>query len=152
MGGGYIRCAEFEGDDKSGSPSFAVLKTVLHLTDSDLTEPSLFRKLFTKHAAPSKWVVVLRQFRGRAGVVIPSELARELLPPVETYYRHLGEELGHPEPGAAPDLDKAAGLDIRKAKWGSGPGPGWRYYCAHDLVAALQKSIATGQPVNIEFD
>ena len=152
MSGGYIHCADFDGDDKSGSPSFAVLKTVLNVSDSELSKSPLVKRLLGKTQHPSRWVALLRQFLKRGEVTIPSELAHELLPKVEAYYRELGDKLGHPEPGDAPELDAAAGLDPRKSKWGHGPGPGWHYYCAHDLVIALRKSVATSQPVTIDFD
>jgi hypothetical protein len=153
MSGGYISCGRFEGLDKSGSPCLLLLREVLGIHESELAPQSLWRRLFRRNtAARSGWHELLLQLKTETSVSIPAELAREILPRLERYYEVLGGKLGYPSPEDAPELDRAAGLNMADAKWGKVRGEGWLYYCCADLIEACRISVRTRQPVELSFD
>jgi hypothetical protein len=141
MGGGYISCGEFVGADKSGS----ALSGVWSVIENVYAEAALKHRL-------AEWDVEAQEaFRaGSMEADLPSQIAADLIKPLERYVADLGQKLGHPEHADAPALDEAAGIPRMDAKWGAGDG--WRYYCAVDLLAACRVSAETGDVVVIAFD
>jgi hypothetical protein len=140
MSGGYISCADFEGEDKSGSAMEGVLQGIVDRLPPK--EADAFKR---------EVVDVIKATLGPdSGVRVERPIAELLLPPLRAYYLALDEKLGHPEPSEAIDLDAAAGLDPIEAKYGAGEG--WRFYCAADLLKACEISRRTGQPITVTFD
>ncbi len=141
MGGGYISCGQFCGDDKSGSAISGVFEAIPELIPEDAR--SEFISSVLDPLADSL------EENGDYFLIEP-EIAALLLPPVDALYMQYGNELGNPEPFDAPEIDEDRGLDTTEAKWGKGIG--WRYYCLHDLRIALRKSIESKESVVINFD
>jgi len=140
MGGGYISCGDFLGEDKSGSAISGVFEALEPLLSAEASD--VMERLNAD--------VEQRFDEGEQEFRIPPPLAALLVEPLERYQQELGARLGHPDPAEAPDLDRASGLDPIDAKWGAGDG--WRYYCVHDLLQACQLSRESGQPVVVSFD
>ncbi len=142
MGGIYISCGEYFGEDKSGSAIEGVLAALLEqLAPAD-------RAPFQAALAPL--------FEGdidEMGVELGAEAVAALEGPLRTYYEALGAKLGHPEPWEAPDLDAQGAQGVQgavDAKWGAGDG--WRYYCAHDLLQACEVHRESGgAPILIAY-
>lgn len=141
MGGAYISCGKFAGDDKSGSPILAVLERLVE----EVPRGAIIATPWVRDVAD----VIRRLSEGPEATISPN-LAQELLPRVEKYFEQLSGLLGHPSPGDAPELDAAAGLDPTDAKLGKGNG--WRLYCCHDLMLACRESITSGAPIEITSD
>ena len=121
MGGLYVQCAEYGGDDKSMSAISGVLTAVAEsLSGGD-------RAAFELAFAP-----LIAGDIDEEGVTLGAQHVALLEAPLQAYYEALGEKLGHPEPWEAPELDVGS-VD---AKYGAGDG--WRFYCAHDLLQACQ--------------
>ena len=141
MSGGYIHCGEFSGDDKSGSAISGVLEALPECVADDM------RGEFADTVS-----IPLAEYLEAAEdhFLIEPEMSAQLIEPVDRLYERYGNELGHPEPFEALQLDDDRGLDPTEAKWGKGIG--WRYYCLHDLRIALRQSLESGEPVVISFD
>jgi hypothetical protein len=141
MSGGYIHCAGFSGDDKSGSAITGVLDSLGEcMPESD-------RAAF-HDAVLNPICKAIREASDH--ILIEAEIVGRLKSPLDELYSRLGSELDHPEPSDAPQFDDDQGLDPIEAKWGKGKG--WQYYCAHDLRLACEASLASGQPICISFD
>src|SRR5687767_12921583 len=121
MGGGYISCGEFMGDDKSGSAFEGVLRGIPIVLTAE--EGTAFSE---QVAAP----LLQALHEGGEQFEISPEMVSHLLQPLTRYHAHLDETLGHPHPYDAPELDRERGLDMTDAKYGDGPG--WQFYCTHD--------------------
>jgi hypothetical protein len=141
MGGGYIHCGDFSGDDKSCSAIsgvFEELPSVLPVEArdafvTDVIEP-LQRQLETN---------------GEYFLISP-EVSKRLLPVVETLFDRYRTKYGDAEVWDVMENDENSGLDATDAKWGEGPG--WRYYCLTDLRTGLKHSIETRTDVCVSFD
>jgi hypothetical protein len=141
MGGGYISCGEFLGEDKSGSAFEGVLRGIPTILAPDAAAT------FTKHVATP---LLQALYVGEQEFEITPEIVGHLFQPLTTYYAHLDQVLGHPHPYEAPELDRTRGLDMTDAKYGAGLG--WQFYCTHDLLRACEISRDTGEPIVISFD
>ena len=139
MGGGYIECGTFLGEDKSGSAIEAVFEAIASTLPTD--ERGHWEREFVQALGTSP---------DGTGFSIESPLVRLLVAPLRKYYEYLGAKLGYPNPYEAPSLDAKSGLDSTEAKWGAGDG--WRYYCAHDLLRACEVSLQTGEDIIVSFD
>ncbi len=141
MSGGYIACGSFLGDDKSGSAFQGLLESIAQFLSAN--EAEQFR---ATTIAP----ILESGYSQEQKMTIQADVVMHLAGPLRQYYDHLGHQLGYPLPHEAPDLDKKAGLDPIEAKWGKGPG--WQYYCAHDLLQACDESQRIGEPIVLSFD
>jgi hypothetical protein len=141
MGGGYISCGEFMGEDKSGSALPGVLRDIPKVLSS--AEAADFRK---QVAGP----LMEAMGRGEQEVEVSATTVSLLLAPLARYHAHLDETLGHPHPHDAPELDRQRGMNMTDAKWGDGLG--WQFYCTHDLLRACEVSQKTGAPIVLNFD
>jgi len=141
MGGGYISCGEFMGEDKSGSAISGVLRDMATMLSP--AEGAAFQK----HVAGP---VLEAMHRGEQEIEIPPAAASLLLGPLARYHTHLDATLGHPHPYDAPELDRKRGMDMTEAKWGEGLG--WQFYCTHDLLRACEVSQKTGAAIVLHFD
>src|SRR5262249_47942152 len=118
MGGGYIKCGDFLGDDKSGSAIFGVFDAIALMLPLDR------QKLWQIN-----FLDAIEGQEEEQCILISPQLVRLLAEPLKVYYEHLQEKLGNPDPSDVPWLDSERGLDPIAAKWGASDG--WRYYCAH---------------------
>ncbi len=138
MGGGYISCGDFLGDDKSGAPIGGILEDLV----SNLAD--------TQNSAIA--TELLEQLDSETDhILIEPGHASKLLPDfkhLQTYYKTL-----------FPDLDNwwliferevQQGMDNVAGKWGESIG--WKIYCLADLIPACEISISTNEPVVISFD
>jgi hypothetical protein len=133
MAGGYIACGSFLGTDKSGSAFQGLLEAVAHFL------PAAGARQFRDGViAPA----LAPGFSDEQTLTIPAAAVPHLVGPLRRYYDHPGQQLGHPAPHEAPELNKQARLDPVERKWGKGLG--WQYYCAHDLLQACEQSQRTG--------
>jgi hypothetical protein len=125
MAGGYISCGSFMGGDKSGSAFQGLLEAIECFRP--VVEAEQFR-------AAVIGPVLEQGYSEDQTLSVPADVVPHSADPLRRYYDHQGRQMGHPLPHDAPDLDKVARLDPVAAKWGEGPG--WQYYCAHDLLKA----------------
>ncbi len=139
MGGGYIECGSFFGEDKSGSAIEGVFEAIAAMLSPEERE-----------RWQTDFITALRTMSDDAGFLIEPHLVKMLMVPLEKYYADLGARLGYPNPYEAPGMDAARGLNPTEAKWGAGDG--WRYYCAHDLLEACKVSLEDGEDIVISFD
>src|SRR5687768_17549245 len=112
MGGGYISCGKFLGEDKSGSAIAGVLRGIPTVLSE--TEAAAFRSVIGE---PSLAAVARSQ-----ALELPPRLTARLIEPLRIYHEHLRVVLGGPDPGEAPELDRAQGLNMIDAKYGQGLG------------------------------
>jgi hypothetical protein len=141
MAGGYISCGTFYGDDKSGSAFLGLLEGIAERLPP--TQAAEFRVTVIDP-------IMDTELPEEQALTLSAEVVAKLEGYLGAYYEYLGEQLGHPLPHEAPDLDQQAGLDPTEAKWGKGLG--WKYYCAHDLLQACGESHRTGEPIILSFD
>jgi hypothetical protein len=139
MGGGYIQCGHFSGEDKSGS----ALSGVFEALQSRMLPQE-------RESWNTDFLSAIEEEAEEQTMEIRPHLIPLLYQPLKTYYEDLGAKLGYPIPFEAPELDRQSGLDMTDAKWGAGDG--WRYYCAHDLLRACEESLQTGEGIIISFD
>jgi hypothetical protein len=138
MGGGYISCGNFSGDDKSGSPITGILEDLT----SNLAD--------TQNSAMA--TKLLEQLDSETDhILIEPDQATKLLPDFKCLQTHYKSHY--------PDLDDwwliferetQQGLDNIAGKWGESIG--WKIYCLADLIPACEISISTGEPITISFD
>ena len=146
MGGGYVSCGAFSGDDKSCSAFQGVLEQIVGL-------PS-----YSPDAALKAYVDRMRAFFSGEGdwqfrnyILIPPERAIQLEPYLEECKRSLIADLNTEDPFEAIEKDDAVpGLDPGEAKWGKGKG--WRLYCLRDLLLAIAHSRRTNTDICVSFD
>ncbi|ELP30120.1 hypothetical protein Q31b_50170 [Novipirellula aureliae] len=141
MGGGYIQCDDFCGDDKSGSAMSGVLEELpSQLSDSE-------RETFV-----NELIAPLQRQLDETGeyFLIPPASSKRLLPVVDSLYDNYRQRFGDADVWDAIELDDESGLDPIEAKWGKGAG--WRYYCLTDLRVALRRSIDSDSDVCVSFD
>ncbi len=146
MGGGYISCGEFSGDDKSCSALKGVIDQIVALPSyrpsSELQQCLQRISAFLAGGGDAEWSDCL--------AIDPSQAA-ELEPYLEECRRSLISDLGTSDPFKAIEMDDAApGLDATEAKWGKGKG--WRLYCITDLLRAVAHSRVRGDVIYIAFD
>lgn len=141
MGGGYIQCDDFVGDDKSGS----AISVVLEELPTQLPESE-------RDAFINELIAPLQRQLEETGeyFLIPPASSKRLLPLVDLLYEIYRQRFGSAEVWDAIELDERSGLDPIEAKWGKGAG--WRYYCLTDLRIALQRSIDSDCDVCVSFD
>jgi len=150
MAGALIKCGDFEGEDKSGSPIGAVL-----------TEA--FRRSFGRNPSGrvASWFAGLlgRDRRGIEGAAeravlsvryedcgrIPPDVCAHLLEPLRSYQREVLGRLGvsNDISGILPYMQHST-----RAKYGWQDDDGWRAYCLHDLVQACE--LATRHRRDVE--
>jgi hypothetical protein len=138
LGGIYISCGTFSGEDKSGSALWGVLGGMRAIADTGA--------LAAIARLDANWEVASTY------MLIDPDDAAALLPSLRLYRTEL-EQLIAPirDPFVAMQNDQMVdGLDFIKAKYGKGKG--WQYYCVLDLEQALVISSAEGQPVVLTWD
>jgi hypothetical protein len=141
MAGGYIRCCDFEGSDKSGSAISGLIDSLPEFVSK--AESHSFTEAVT---GPLRSALEDCQDH----ILIEPSIAQRLIPALENFNARIGLELGFPEPCDAPEKDQEAGLDSIDAKWGKGRG--WQFYCANDLLHACRVSVEAGVPICVSFD
>lgn len=148
MGGGYISCGDFEGDDKSASALMGVVEDLQGLLRWE-SESALLDLLAGMHAFVSGEAVPPDDWE--EAIEIEADQMTALLPYLEKYRNQLVEKAGTSDLDAAMEADQAStGLDPSELKWGKGTG--WRLYCVTDLLRAAEHSIAGRQSIFISFD
>ena len=141
MGGGYIHCGGFLGNDKSGSAISGLVAALPQYVSTAVRtdfENSIIDPL---RAALDDC---------QDHILIDPSTAERLIPGLQGFIDRVGRDLGFPEPWDAPGKDKEAGLDQTEAKWGKGKG--WQYYCANDLLEACRMSVQCREPICVSFD
>ena len=83
--------------------------------------------------------------------LIPEDTAAALLPALMEYRSSLVRAIGHEDEARAIDEEQAAGIDVVAAKWGRGPGNGYRLYCVTDLIQACRVAVSEHRDVVIAF-
>jgi len=151
MAGSNIRCGEFEGQDKSGSPVLAVLagaycrvfnrkpRGCIALALAALTRS---KRPGVEALAESALLSVKYDEIGK----IPADVCSCLLADLKNYQKEVLDRLGVPDDVEEifPKMAKT-----REAKYGRTHDDGWHAYCLHDLVPAFEKSARTRKPVEI---
>jgi hypothetical protein len=141
MGGGYIHCGDFSGDDKSCSAISGVfdeLPSVLQEHERNDFVTNVLGPLQSQLEETGEYFL------------IPPEVASVMLPVVQTLYDRYQTTFLNKTVWDAVASDDTLGIDSSDAKWGAGPG--WRYYCLTDLLKGLRQSIETDTDVCISFD
>ena len=140
MAGGYIQCGDFMGSDKSGSAISGLVDALPKFA------PPADQSFVEAVIGPLRQAVANCQ----EYILIEPDIAARLIPALERFNAHVGQQLGFPEPWDAPAKDDDAGLEPIEAKWGEGKG--WQYYCSNDLVQACRVSTETREPICVSFD
>lgn len=141
MGGGYIHCDGFSGDDKSGSAMSGVLKEL----PSQLPESE-------RDSFVNELITPLQRQLAETGeyFLIPPASSKRMLPLVDSLFEKYRQRFGDGDACDTIAVDDESGLDPLEAKWGKGAG--WRHYCLNDLRKALRRSIDSDSDVCISFD
>lgn len=141
MGGGYIHCDGFSGDDKSGSAMSGVLEEL----PSQLPESE-------RDSFVNELITPLQRQLDETGeyFLIPPASSKRMLPLVDSLFEKYRQRFGDADACDTIEVDDESGLDPLEAKWGKGAG--WRYYCLNDLRKALRRSIDSDSDVCISFD
>lgn len=151
MGGATIFCGKFEGNDKAGSPISSVLDKAFLSAFSAKRRGKIFRRVarfFGRSYTPEQEMVelaILGIMYDEEGK-FTSEVAKILLPYLQSYQMTL---LGQCKIQNEPDAIQAILAPGIGAKYGKHIDPGWHLYCLHDLVIACEKSIVSGEPVQV---
>ena len=146
MGGGYVSCGAFSGEDKSCSAFQGVIEQVETLPcfapSGEFGQFFSRVKAFLSGQPDPEWTDYL---------LITPQQAAEFAPYLEDCKQGLIADLGTSDPFDAIEKDAAvSGLDETEAKWGKGKG--WRLYCVTDLLRAVEHSKATGEDICVSFD
>lgn len=139
MGGIYIQCGSFEGEDKSGSAIEGVLQDIAH-TARDSQRIAITRIADQLNA-------------GADHALIEPDVARQLAPLIDRYCSKIAADIAPvTDPFVQIERDHEAdpNLDPTEAKYGKGLG--WRYYCALDLARAFAASANEDEPVILTWD
>jgi len=148
MGGGYIECGEFSGEDKSASALDGVIGDLQALLRWE-SKPRLIDLLTEMRAfmsgdgmPPQEW---------HDAIEITADEIADLQPYLEKCRDTLVAELGTDDPTVAMDAEQAtSGLSSSELKWGKGAG--WRLYCVADLLRAAAHAKTHNENVTISFD
>jgi hypothetical protein len=151
VGGATIQCADFEGNDKAGSPVVSVLDQAFLAAFGTKRRGKLARrlgKLLGSVSAAEREEAeraILEVMYNEEGA-IPSSVAARLLPHLQAYQLALLRKLSIDNNLEAiwPHVASSTA-----AKYGRKADPGWHLYCLLDLVPACERSIASGEPVQV---
>jgi hypothetical protein len=141
MGGVYIRCGSFEGEDKSGSAIDGLLDELFPLADAG-----------QRHALSSVRRALQGEADGDFGRIAKADAAA-LAPLLQTYVAGVHSRYGPlSDPFELVDRDFAEdpSLDPTDAKYGKSRG--WRLYCATDLLEACKTSAREHEDVILTWD
>lgn len=141
MGGGYIRCGDFSGDDKSCSAISGVFEELPSVLPADARDGFVAEVIEPLQSQ--------LETNGEYFLISPT-IAKRPLPVVETLFGQYRTKYANAEVWDVMELDEKSGMDSIDAKWGKGAG--WRYYCITDLRAGLRHSIDTRTDVCVSFD
>jgi hypothetical protein len=145
MGGIYIECGTFAGEDKSGSAILGVLEGMQPMADP--TARVVMTQLTER-------VKTMLQSRASTITQISPNDALVLLPDVRRYRANLEQRLGPiRDPHTAIGNDRVEGEAFGMGtarKWGAGLG--WQYFCVLDLERAFDTSIADQEAVVLSWD
>ncbi len=139
MGGVYVSCGAFSGEDKSCSAISGVVEEILPLASA--SERVLLAPII-------EWLEV-----GPDHVVIEADTARGLLSLIVRYREIIEARIApvrDPFEQMNKDHEDDPTLDVTEAKYGKGLG--WKYYCVLDLEKAIRVACATGEPVALVQD
>jgi hypothetical protein len=151
MGGATILCGAFEGEDKAGSPVVSVLDEAYALAFGTARRSRFARRVArwlgktTPLDRENVELAILEIMYDEEGK-FSSQVADLLLPHLRSYQDRLLKQHAVPN-----DINAIAALLVPStaAKYGKKFDPGWHLYCLHDLVLACEKSVETGEPVQV---
>ena len=148
MGGIYIDCGTFAGEDKSGSAILGVLEGMQPMADT--ATRAVLAQLCEK-------VTVMLQTQTPTVTQISPNDALTLLPDVRRYRVKLEQRLGsirNPHIAIHNDGVEGEGIEMGSVRKYSryGAGLGWQYFCVLDLERAFEKSIADQNSVVLSWD
>ena len=135
MSGGYVSCGSWLGDDKSCSAFLPLLDSL-----EEVVAESERAEWETKVVAPLRTQLDATDADDMPFLRLNPD-TMECLGRVAR--RYVEQQIGR---GVAPEPDESFSAD----GWRSGPG--WRLYCATDLVTASEKAQSSGNEVVIHFD
>ncbi len=145
MGGIYIDCGSFAGEDKSGSAILGVLESMQQMADP--TVRAILAQL-------SERVQIMLQTQASTVTEIHPNEASALLPDLRRYRAKLEQRLGPiRDPHTAIHNDKVEGEAFGMGtarKWGAGLG--WQYFCVLDLERAFDTSVTDQVAVVLSWD
>jgi len=151
MSGSLIKCGDFEGEDKSGSPAAAVLSEVysrvFHLRPRGRLSLAFTEFLGRKRNGIEGLAeaAIMAVKYDEIGKISP-EVCASLLPELKKYQQEILGRLG-----IADDAEEISSRMTRNsaAKYGWKRDDGWHAYCLHDLIIAFEKSVGTQTPVEV---
>jgi hypothetical protein len=145
LGGIYIECGSYAGEDKSGSAILGVLEGMQPMAD-----PTIRLIL----AQLSERVQIMLQTQASSVTEIHPNDTSALLPDLRRYRAKLERRLGAiRDPHAAIQNDRVQGEAFGMGtarKWGDGLG--WQYFCVLDLERAFETSVAEQEAVVLSWD
>lgn len=138
MGGMYLSCGDFSGEDKSASPMPNVVKDLEAglggqagkwfeemLGECDPEEGVAYRII------PTNYDILLSNLE----TLLSSY--RSLFPNIDDWYQIF-------------ELEVKGGMDPTKGKYGQSVG--WKISCTTDLIKAVKTSLTTGDEILVHFD
>jgi hypothetical protein len=145
LGGIYIDCGSFSGEDKSGSAILGVLEGMQPMADPTV-------RVILAHL--SERVQIMLQTQAPTVTEIHPNDASALLPDLRRYRAKLEKRLGPiRDPHTAINNDRVEGEAFGRGtarKWGAGLG--WQYFCVLDLERAFDTSAAEQVAVVLSWD
>jgi hypothetical protein len=147
LGGIYIDCGTFAGEDKSGSAILGVLEGMQLMADT--ATRAVLEQLIEQ-------VEVMLQTNTPTVQISPND-ALVLLSDVRRYRAKLEQRLGSirdPHIAIHNDVVEGEGVEMGSVRKYSryGAGLGWQYFCVLDLEPAFEKSIADQNSVVLSWD
>lgn len=135
MGGHYISCGKFRGEDKSGSAFQGVLKS---LAD-----------------APADLIAnIISEFDEEGYVEIKAKDAKVLLPLLRKYRRELVKKIGHDDWMKALQAEERTlkrDKNKKRVQGMFGESPAWQLYCTTDLIEACKTAVKDSEKVLIMY-
>lgn len=135
MGGHYISCGKFRGEDKSGSAFQEVLQS---LAD-----------------APADLIAnIVSEFDEEGYVEIKAKHAKLLLPLLRKYRRELVKKIGHDDWMKALQAEEASlkrDKNKKRVQGKYGESPAWQLYCTTDLIEACKTAVKDNEKVLIMY-
>jgi hypothetical protein len=151
MAGALIKCGDFEGGDKSGSPIAAVLAEAFHRSFGRKPNgrvASWFAGLLGRRGDGVEGVSgrAILSVRYDESGRIPPDVCAHLLPTLRSYQQEVLARLGISDDidAIVPHMRRSTG-----AKYGWRDDDGWRAYCLHDLVHACELSARDNRDVEV---
>lgn len=149
MAGAQIKCGDFEGHDKSGSPVAAVLSEVYRRCFMRVPRGKIgrgFGRIRSGVEGLAEDSIMSVRFAEQG--IIPAEVCAHFYPAIVAYQKEVLSRLGVANDVSAIVEHMGSGV---RPKYGMRRDDGWHAYCLHDLILAFEKSIHTKVSIEVQW-